>query len=128
MLEHRMTLVCVRLFRKNLGNLQEFFGQMVHRPPPPPRQNIARTPMTVVLQSCMNIVITYFLSNKRPGAYYKFQPKRRALIGRRALNRGGCLLNFSKRLEVTGPRRLENGLVVPGKSAASTTTAAIGQK
>ena len=33
MLVHRMTLVSFQLFRKNLGNLQEFFGQMVHRPP-----------------------------------------------------------------------------------------------
>ena len=28
-----MTLVSFGLFRKNLGNLREFFGQMVHRPP-----------------------------------------------------------------------------------------------
>ena len=27
---HRMTLVSFRLFRKNLGNLRELFGQMVH--------------------------------------------------------------------------------------------------
>jgi len=33
-------------------------------------------------------------SNKRPGAYLKFQLKRGALIGRRALNRGGRLLSF----------------------------------
>ena len=39
---HRMALVSFRLFRKNLGNLQEFFGQMVT----PPRQKIARTPMS----------------------------------------------------------------------------------
>ena len=31
-------------------------------------------------------------------------------------------------VEVTGPRRLANGLVVPGKFTASTKTAAIGQK
>ena len=43
---HGMTLVSFEQFRKNLGNLQEFFGQMVHRPPPPPPwQKIARTPM-----------------------------------------------------------------------------------
>ena len=42
MLVHRMTLFSFRLFRKNLGNLREFFGQMVHRPP---WQKIARTPM-----------------------------------------------------------------------------------
>ena len=29
-----MALVSVRLFCKNLGNLQEFFGQRVYRPPP----------------------------------------------------------------------------------------------
>ena len=40
---HRMALVSLRLFRKNLGNLQEFFEQMVN---PPPRQKIARTPMS----------------------------------------------------------------------------------
>ena len=42
MLLHRMALVSVRLFSKNLGNLQEFFGQMVYCPP---WQKIARTPM-----------------------------------------------------------------------------------
>ena len=42
MLLHRMALVSFRLFCKNLGNLQEFFGQMVYRPPWP---KIARTPM-----------------------------------------------------------------------------------
>ena len=42
MLLHRMALVSVRLFCKNLGNLQEFFEQMVYCPP---WQNIARTPM-----------------------------------------------------------------------------------
>ena len=31
---HRMALVSVRLFCKNLGNLQEFFGQMVYCLPP----------------------------------------------------------------------------------------------
>ena len=41
---HRMALVSLRLFRKNLGNLQEFFEQMVN--PPPPRKKIARTPMS----------------------------------------------------------------------------------
>ena len=34
MLVHGMTLVSFRLFRENLGNLREFFGQMVHPPPP----------------------------------------------------------------------------------------------
>ena len=42
MLLHRMALVSFRLFCKNLGNLHEFFGQMVYRPPWP---KIARTPV-----------------------------------------------------------------------------------
>ena len=37
-----MALVSFRLFCKNLGNLQEVFGQMDYRPP---GQKIARTPM-----------------------------------------------------------------------------------
>ena len=45
MLLHRMALVSVRLFCKNLGNLQEFFGQMVYRPP---WQKIARTPISMM--------------------------------------------------------------------------------
>ena len=28
-----MALISFRLFRKNLGNLKDFFGQMVYRPP-----------------------------------------------------------------------------------------------
>ena len=28
-----MALISFRLFRKNLGNLRDFFGQMVYRPP-----------------------------------------------------------------------------------------------
>ena len=31
-----MALISFRLFRKNLGNLRDFFGQMVYRPRPPP--------------------------------------------------------------------------------------------
>ena len=45
MLLHRMALVSFRLFCKNLGNLHEFFGQMVYRAPWP---KIARTPMDVM--------------------------------------------------------------------------------
>ena len=29
-----MALISLRLFRKNLGNLRDFFGQMIYRPPP----------------------------------------------------------------------------------------------
>ena len=42
---HPMALVSFLLFRKNLGNLREFFGQMVYHPP---WQKIARTPMSVI--------------------------------------------------------------------------------
>ena len=42
MLLHRIALVSFRPFFKNLGNLQEFFGQMVYRTPWP---KIVRTPM-----------------------------------------------------------------------------------
>ena len=33
MLLHHMTLVSFRLFRKNLGNLREYFGHIVYLPP-----------------------------------------------------------------------------------------------
>ena len=34
-----MALVSFVLFRKNLSNLRDFFGQMVYRPSPPPAKN-----------------------------------------------------------------------------------------
>ena len=40
-----VALVSVRLFCKNLGNLQKFLGKWFTLPPPPPGQKIARTPM-----------------------------------------------------------------------------------
>ena len=45
MLVYRMTLVSLRLFHKNLGNLREFFERVVHSLslPPPPRQKVARS-------------------------------------------------------------------------------------
>ena len=44
-------LLSFRLFRKNLGNLRDIFGQMVYRPPPPtpPGKKISRTPMIVLV-------------------------------------------------------------------------------
>ena len=57
MLLHRMALVSVRLFCKNLGNLQEFFGQMVYCPPP--RQKIARTPMI----TCHQTFLSFFFAS-----------------------------------------------------------------
>ena len=39
-----MALISFRLFRKNLGNLRDVFGQMVYRPP---WQEISRTPMLI---------------------------------------------------------------------------------
>ena len=44
MLVYRMTLVSLRLFHNNLGNLQEFFGRVVHFLPLP-RQKMAPTPI-----------------------------------------------------------------------------------
>ena len=57
MLLHRMALVSVRLFCKNLGNLQEFFGQMVYCPPP--WQKIARTPMI----ACHQTFLSFFFAS-----------------------------------------------------------------
>ena len=42
MLLHRMALVSSRLFRKNLGNFQEFFGQIGTPPPPRGQKKNAR--------------------------------------------------------------------------------------
>ena len=48
-----MALVSFRLFSKNLGNLEEFFGQMDYRPP---WQKIARTPMGVdICKNCFKL-------------------------------------------------------------------------
>ena len=41
---YNMALISFRLFRKNLGNLRDFFGQVVYRPP---WQKISRTPMRI---------------------------------------------------------------------------------
>ena len=60
MLLHRMALVSFRLFCKNLGNLQEFFGQMVYRPPWP---KIARTPMLWIMLQLFTCSILLSLSN-----------------------------------------------------------------
>ena len=63
MLLHGMALVSFRLFCKNLCNLQEFFGQMVYRPPSP---IIARTPMYVSLWSLVyKMFITVWLFSYR---------------------------------------------------------------
>ena len=40
-----MALISFRPFRKNLGNLRDFFGQMVYRPP---WQKISLTPMAKI--------------------------------------------------------------------------------
>ena len=47
-----MALISFRLFRKNLGNLRDFFGQMVYRPP---WQKISCTPMGVSLSISLNL-------------------------------------------------------------------------
>ena len=59
-------------------------------------------------------------SIKCPSAYFKFQLKRWALIGRRTLNGGGCLLLFPL-------NELDNNLVVPGKFTAFTKREATGK-
>ena len=48
-----MALVSFRLFCKNLGNLQEFFGQMDYRPP---WQKIGGTPM---LKTACKAIVAY---------------------------------------------------------------------
>ena len=56
-----MALISFRLFRKNLGNLRDFFGQMVYRPP---WQKIPRTPMffivIILASSGISIVVLTF--------------------------------------------------------------------
>ena len=55
-----MPLLSFRLFRKNLGNLREFFGQMVPRPP---GKKIARTPMVSgISKSFIDLSSQYFPS------------------------------------------------------------------
>ena len=69
MLLHRMALVSSRLFCKNLGNLQEFFGQMVYRPP---WSKIAHTPMILIClfteisaqQMLMKVLVSSILKKK----------------------------------------------------------------
>ena len=60
MLLYRMTLVSFRLFRENLGNMREIFGQIVYRPSWP---KIARTPIC-----CLN---TRKLIFGRSGLFYE---------------------------------------------------------
>ena len=50
---HRMALVSVRLCCKNLGNLQEFFGQMVYRLPPPPGKKLPVRLWMDMICTCM---------------------------------------------------------------------------
>ena len=58
MLLHRMGLISFRLFCKNLGYLQEFFGQMVYRPPWP---KIACTPMVTMTTNCVRPIPLIFI-------------------------------------------------------------------
>ena len=47
-----MAVISFRLFRKNLGNLRDFFGKMVYRSP---WQKNSRTPMIEVInQNCLS--------------------------------------------------------------------------
>ena len=54
LLHHNVGLVSFRLFCKNLGNLQEFFRQMIYRPPPP-RPKISLTPMVAAVVSAVAV-------------------------------------------------------------------------
>ena len=51
--------ISFRLFRKNLGNLRDFFGQMIYRPP---WQKISRTPMILTLTHLL--VLRLFLKQR----------------------------------------------------------------
>ena len=56
LLHHNVGLVSFRLFCKNLGNLQEFFRQMIYRPPPPsPWPKISLTPMVAAVVSAVAV-------------------------------------------------------------------------
>ena len=55
MLIYRMTLVSLRLFHNNLGNLQEFFGRVVHSLPLP-RQKMAPTPMISLVSLTRHLI------------------------------------------------------------------------
>ena len=55
MLVYRMTLVSLRLFHKNLGNLQEFFGQLVHSLPLPGLK-MAPTPMISLVSLTRHLI------------------------------------------------------------------------
>ena len=95
-----MALISFRLFRKNLGNLPDFFGQMVYRPP---WQKNFRTPMLFghVPMELSFLVITFL---KKARSENKVQVK------------------------VTGSRRLKNRLAAPGSFLARTTIRAIATK
>ena len=67
MLLHHMALVSVRLYCKNLGNLQQFFGQMVYRPP---KQKIARTPMYMANLFYYSMYLVNQCFHAKEGFYY----------------------------------------------------------
>ena len=50
-----MALISFWLFRKNLGNLRDFFGQMFYRPP---WQKISRTPMFIIVRKGIKTTTT----------------------------------------------------------------------
>ena len=67
-----MALISFRLFRKNLGNLGDFFGQMVYRPP---WQKISRTPMDVctLKQQCVTQVMHVYSHDCRRSYLYSIE-------------------------------------------------------
>ena len=84
-----MALISSRRFRKNLGNLKDFFGQMVYRPP---WQKISRTPMRLLdqikwaaakfnFQYLLRIDDDYFLCPKRLLSELPSRPKQNLVWG-----------------------------------------------
>ena len=69
---HRMVLVSFLLFRKNLGNLRKFFGQIVRDRPP--WQKIARTPMTRVFSTLQSSdpTVHELLNKVTKTAFFRF--------------------------------------------------------
>ena len=73
-----MTLVRFRLFRKNLGTLREFFGQMAHRclpPPPPPGKKLSvRLWLVRNKYSTFLFSVTLILNNNFNPSFSSFIP------------------------------------------------------
>ena len=58
-----MALISFRLFRKNLGNLKDFFGQMVYRPLPGEKNS--RTPMSLTHTVAESVTDSVFFPHSK---------------------------------------------------------------